>query len=755
MAKTKKLLQKNNQNKNVNSLRIGETIWLWAQRIALARKLAIALSIASVMSGIATYLAMSGVVPFGGPNNKVVVLLNIDLVLLLLLGATVTVPIVKLWLARRRGYAGSRLHIRMVGLFSLVAVAPSIVLIIFSALFLHFGLQAWFSKQVSTALEQSLVVAEAYVDEHREGIRADALAMAADINRQISYISGSSSRFNQVVERLAELRSLTEAVVVSRNGRIIARDSLSLSLELQRIPENALQAAARGETVILSDKDSNRVRALLQLDGFVDAYLLVGRFIESRVIGHVQRVQGAVGGYKDLEKRNSGIQITFVLIFVVVALLVLLASVWMGLYFANRLAGPIGELIIAAEKVRQGDLNVRVVEGREVDEISTLSRAFNRMTGQLYSQRQDLMEASEQIDERRRFTEAVLSGVSAGVIGLDVNGKVTLPNPSALKLLEKENDDLIGSNISDVLPELDNMLSLASNKPNRSIERQLDIDRGGRKRNLIVRISAETSDKIIIGYVLTFDEITALVSAQRSAAWGDVARRIAHEIKNPLTPIQLAAERLKKRYLNEIKSEPDVFSVCIETIIRHVGDIRQMVDEFSSFARMPAPKVSACNLLELTEQTISLQRIARPDIQFQIICEDILDLVHCDRTQIGQAITNLLKNAIEAIDSKKTRYKNNNNLPQGKITVNIESEEEFVQISIKDNGMGLPRENRDRLTEPYVTTRSQGTGLGLAIVAKIVDDHGGELKLKSNNDEGAIISFSIKSVGNNIKPSKS
>ena len=440
-GENKELIQVEISKEEGSAIKQGGSFWLWIQRIALARKLAIALAIASVMSGIATYLAMSGAVHFGGPNNNVVVLLNIDLVLLLLLGATVTVPILRLWVARRRGSAGSRLHIRMVGLFSLVAVAPSIVLVVFSALFLHFGLQAWFSKQVSTALEQSLVVAQAYVEEHREGIRADALSMAADINRQVSYISGSATRFNQVVERLAELKSLTEAAVVTRNGRIIARDALSLALELQRIPEDALQAASGGETVILSERDSNRLRALVRLDGFIDAYLIVGRYVESRVIGHVQRVQGAVGGYRDLEKRNSGIQITFVLIFVVVALLVLLASVWMGLYFANRLAGPIGELITAAEKVRQGNLNVRVVEGDEVDEIGTLSRAFNKMTGQLYGQRQKLIEATEQIDERRRFTEAVLSGVSAGVIGLDINGKVTLPNPSAIKLLETSHGD--------------------------------------------------------------------------------------------------------------------------------------------------------------------------------------------------------------------------------------------------------------------------------------------------------------------------
>ena len=715
-------------------------------RTGVGRKLAIALAVASVISGIATYAALTGTPPFGGNTQNVFILLNIDLVLLLLLGAIVTVRLVRLWLERRRGSAGSRLHTRMVALFSLTAVAPSIVVVIFSALFLNFGLQAWFSKQVSTALEQSLVVAEAYVEEHRKSIRADALSMAADLNRQVPYIARNPSRFSQVVERLADLRSLAEAAVVHRNGRIIARDALSLSLELERLPESALQRAADGEVVILSDRTQNRVRALIRLDGFVDAYLLVGRFIEARVIVHMQRVQGAVGSYRELENRKSGIQVTFVLIFVVVALLVLLASVWMGLYFANRLARPIGELIVAAERVRKGDLDARVVEGDPGDEIGTLSRAFNRMTDQLNAQRRELVDTNEQLDERRRFTEAVLSGVSAGVIGLDEDGRITLPNPSALRLLDEEETNLVGRILDEAVPEMRDMLRMIRERPNRPVDQQLEIERRERRRTLVARMAAEISGDSVIGYVVTFDDITALVSAQRTAAWGDVARRIAHEIKNPLTPIQLAAERLKRRYLGEVKSEPDVFAACTDTIVRHVGDIRQMVDEFSEFARMPAPSMIDADLRDLVHQAVLLQRVARPDLDIIMSPPEGPVLAHCDGRQIGQALTNLLKNAVEAIEGRPPPA-DGTDLPKGRIEVSIARVGPRIQLRVQDNGRGLPRENRDRLIEPYVTSRARGTGLGLAIVAKIMEDHGGELILEDRDGGGAQISLVLTPEG--------
>lgn len=708
----------------------------WSQAVGGSRKLAIVVAIAAFVSGLATYGAMSGAAPFGANPKNVLILLNIDLVLLLILGAIVSVRLVRLWLERRRGSAGSRLHTRLVGLFSLVSVTPAIVVAVFSALFLNFGLQAWFSKQVSTALDQSLVVAESYMAEHREAISGHALAMANDLNSQAPYLIQNPARLNQLVGRLAELRSLSDAAVLNRNGKILARSGLSFALELERIPEQAMLSAAAGEVVILTNETDDRVRALVRLVAFADAYLYVGRYIESRVLNHVQQVQGAVGQYKQLENRQSGFQVNFVLIFFVVALLVLLASVWVGLAFSNQLVGPIRSLILAAERVRAGELSARVEEKDSGDEISSLSRAFNRMTDQLEEQRHELVEANRQLDERRQFTEAVLGGVTAGVIGLDASALITLPNRSALSLLDVSADAVIGRSVEEAIPEMAHLLREAQARPDRLIEQQIELDRGDRKRTLLVRIVEESVDGENIGYVVTFDDITALVSAQRTAAWADVARRIAHEIKNPLTPIQLSAERLKRKYLNEITTEPEIFSACTDTIVRQVGDIRQMVDEFSSFARMPTPVMQRENLGQITQHAVLLQRVANPEIEFTLDLPDAAVKMDCDSRQVGQCLTNLLKNAVEAIEGRGDDPANSSEA--GKIIIHVRSEKGDQIIEIEDNGPGLPAENRERLTEPYITTRAHGTGLGLAIVSKIMEDHNGELTLSDRPDGGAI-----------------
>ena len=714
-----------------------ERFGAWLRRNELPRMLAIALAAGAVISGVLTYIAMSGAAPSRPDPKTILILLNIDLVLLLSLGALVASRLVRLWLERRRGSAGSRLHTRMVALFSLVAVTPTIVVAVFSALFLDFGMQSWFSEKVSTALDRSLVVAQAYVLEHREGIRAEALATASELNRQALYLAQNPYRLTQLLNRLAAARSLTEAVVLQRNGRILARNDLSFTLEFERMPQRAIDAAAAGDVVILSEEGDDRVRALIRLDNYVDAYLYVARFLESRVIDHTQEVQKVVRDYQRLESERSGIQITFVLIFVVIALLVLLSSVWIGLHFANRIARPIGGLIAAADRVRAGDLTARVSESALDDELGSLSRAFNRMTGQIHSQQQELIEANRQLDDRRRFTETVLSGVSAGVVGLDARGRITLPNPSALALLGVAEDGLIGRPLETAIPEMTGLLAEARARPHRLVESQLELVRDERRRTLLVRVVAERGNWRIDGFVVTFDEITALVSAQRRAAWADVARRIAHEIKNPLTPIQLSAERLKRKYLGEVASEPEVFAACTDTIVRQVGDIRQMVDEFSSFARMPVPVLKKVDLVDLVERAVVLHRIAHPEITFEIERPEGGIRLDCDIRQIGQALTNLLKNAIEAIETRPRAKPR----PAGRIVIRVREDEGQWMIEAEDNGPGLPGEQRDRLTEPYVTTRARGTGLGLAIVRKIMEDHGGNLILGNGVGGGARVAL--------------
>ena len=707
----------------------------WSGRVGLGRKATVVLAIAALASGVATYAAMTGAPPFGPNGGNVLLLLNIDLVLLLLLAAIVAKRLVEVWVQRRRGLAGSRLHVRLVVLFSLVAVTPTIIVAVFSYLFFSFGIEAWFSERVRTALSESQAVAEAYLHEHQQVIRADVLAMASDLNREAYTLNFNPQRLAQVVRTQAALRSLNEAEIFDTSGRVLARSGFSLSLEFGLIPPWAMQVARSGDVAIVTGDNDDRVRALVRLDQFPGAYLYIGRFVEAQVLNHMEQTQRAVAQYEQLEGQRSGFQVTFALVFLIIALLFLLAAVWFGINFATQMVEPIGMLIAAAERVRGGDLAARVLEGRGDEEFASLSRAFNRMTTQLQNQQSELIEANHQLDQRSRFTETVLAGVSAGVIGLDQVGRLNLTNRSASLLLATELDHFIGQELSDVVPEMAELYDTASRRPDRLAQSQIEIIRRGRSHVLLARIAAEQEEGEVKGYVVTFDEVTELLSAQRKAAWADVARRIAHEIKNPLTPIQLSAERLKRKYLREIRSDPETFSICTDTIIRHVEDIGRMVDEFSSFARMPAPTIKRENLLEICRQAVFLQRNAQTDIDFEIVAPDPALAVACDARLVGQAATNLLKNAVESIQGRSGAE---GELPRGHIVVRIHVEEGHAVVAVEDNGKGLPQHERERLTEPYVTTRAKGTGLGLAIVKKIMEEHGGELVLE-DRPGGAIV----------------
>jgi two-component system nitrogen regulation sensor histidine kinase NtrY len=422
------------------------------------------------------------------------------------------------------------------------------------------------------------------------------------------------------------------------------------------------------------------------------------------------------------------------LIYLMVAMLLLVGVVTYGIHFATQLAVPISRLAAAAEQVRGGDLTARVPVGERDDELASLSRAFNRMTYQIESQQGELREANRQLDERRRFTETVLTGVSAGVIGLDRNGQINLPNRSASALLGVDLEQSIGRDLAEVAPEMAGLLEEAERRPDRLAQSQVQLARGNSNRTLLVRIAAECDDHEISGFVVTFDDITELLSAQRKAAWADIARRIAHEIKNPLTPIQLSAERLKRRYLKEIKRDAETFTICTDTIIRHVGDIGRMVDEFSAFARMPAPVLKPESLVEIVRQAVFLQRTAHPEITFATAFPRHPPSVNCDARVVGQALINLVKNAIESIEARMVEQPHS--VP-GHIRVTVAEDGGRAEVIVEDNGTGLPRQGRDRLTEPYVTTRAKGSGLGLAIVKKIMEDHRGELMLEDGEPSGA------------------
>src|SRR5215467_6626260 len=700
---------------------------IWAGRVGLGRKIAIALAIAALGSGIATYLALTGAPPFGPRPNAVLSLLNLDLILLLALGAVIAKRLVEVWAERRRGLAGSRLQIRLVVLFSLIAVMPTIIVAGFSYLFFSFGVEAWFSERVRTAITESLAVAEAYLHEHQQAIRADVLAMANDLNRDAVQLALNPQHLEQVVSAQAALRGLAEAMVFDRAGHMLARSSLSFTLGFEPVPDDAIHLADTGDVAIMTNDSDDRVRALVRLNQFGDVYLYVGRFIEPRVLKYMEETQRAAAQYERLEGQRSGFQITFALIFVMVAMLFLVAAVAIGIHFATQLAVPVSRLITAAEQVRGGDLAARVPESDKDDELASLSRAFNRMTYQIESQQRELREANRQLDERRRFTETVLTGVSAGVIGLDRLGQVNLPNRSASSLLGVDLEQAIGLHLAEVAPEMAGLLDEAERRPDRLAQSQLQLARGNSTRTLLVRIAPEHNGPDIIGFVVTFDDITELLSAQRKAAWADIARRIAHEIKNPLTPIQLSAERLRRRYLKEIRSDAETFTSCTDTIIRHVGDIGRMIDEFSSFARMPAPVLKPENLVEIVHRAVFLQRTAHPEITFEPMFPPRPVIVNCDARLVGQALINIVKNAIEAVE---LRIAEQGPDPAGHIRVSVGNMAGQAAVIVEDNGNGLPQQGRERLTEPYVTTRAKGTGLGLAIVKKIMEDHQGELVLE-------------------------
>jgi two-component system nitrogen regulation sensor histidine kinase NtrY len=711
-------------------------IWAWVRRFGLGRKFAVFLAVSSLASAVATYAALSGSLPSGRDISTVKTLLLLDAVLFLLLFGIVAVRFVGIWIERRRGAIGARLHTRLVALFSLVALTPALIVSVYAGVFFRVGLEDWFAERVRTAISESSAVAQAYLEEHQQVIRGDVLAMARDLSR-FTARSGlaNPSQFNRIVATQGMIRNLTEATVFDGNGRVAARWTLGFVLDHDPLPMWAVERARGGDVVLLTNEKDDRLRAVVRIDDASDSFLYVGRSVSPRVINHLERVNQAAAQYESIKGEQRSIEVRFYMMFVLVAFLLLLAAIWLGLNFATRLAQPISELVSAAERVRAGDLSTRVRDAAEDDEIGTLSRAFNRMTGQIEAQRSELIEANRQLETRRKFMENVLSGVSAGVIGLDADGRIHLPNRSASELLSTNLETRIGQPLATVLPEIADLLAAARDGAERAHEGQVNLLRDGRTRTLLVRVACDRVGDALAGFVVTFDDVTELIAAQRKAAWSDVARRIAHEIKNPLTPIQLSAERLRRKYLREIQSDPTSFAMCTDTIIRHVDDIGRMVSEFSAFARMPAPVMKDEDVADICRRAVMLQETAHPDIDYAFAAEDDGIVVACDVHQIGQALTNLLQNAADAIDAR--RAGEGTDRTRGRIDVGVRREAGRVVIEVTDNGIGLPVKDRERLTEPYVTTRARGTGLGLAIVRKIMEDHGGALRLDDAPSGGA------------------
>jgi len=712
----------------------------WLGNSSLQRRLAFMLAFLAIASGIATVALMTDATAVSERIEELRWLLYLDGVLLLLLSIVVAKRVVTLWRARQHGRAGAGLQGKLVMLFALIAVTPALLVAIFSYLFLNFGLEAWFNDRVSKALRESVGVTDAYLKEHRENIANQAYSVAYVLNQNAPTLMRSRFEFNRLLTINASLRELPEAVVIDRLGNMLARSEYALSTVIEEIPPSAFETANKGEVTLLGSEQDDKVRALVRLNRFVDAYLLVERFVDPRVIQHITGIRQAVDEYKALEETRSGVQISFVLIYTIAVVILLMASIWIGMTVSAQVAEPVSNLIDAAEQVSKGDLATRVDASDAKDEIGILSRTFNNMTERIDSQQQGLMAANTELDTRRQFTEAVLSGVSAGVVGLDEDGRINLPNRSASELLGMNLDERVSEKLAETIPEFADLIAQSAQRPDRLQQAEVTIKKGLSQKTFLARVAAEQIDGKIIGYVVTFDDVTALLSAQRKAAWADVARRIAHEIKNPLTPIQLSAERLNRKYLKEVTTDPEVFQRCTDTIIRQVSDIGKMVDEFSSFARMPQPEISQNNLSELCRQAVFLERNRGLDIEFAMDMPDEDVSVPCDSRQVSRVLTNILKNAAESIEGAREEGATD---VVGTVALNLKIDEsnQLVGVIVDDDGKGLPTDQRDRLTEPYVTTRDKGTGLGLAIVKKIMEEHGGSLELSDRSPRGARVAL--------------
>jgi two-component system nitrogen regulation sensor histidine kinase NtrY len=679
----------------------------------------------ALLSATATFLVLAGLTPIAPVHEVVVELLLGNAITGLLLLGIIGREVWKVIQARRRGRAGSRLHVQIVGLFAVIAAVPTVLVSVVASTTLDRGLDRFFSTRTRAMIEQSLIVANAYVSEHADAIRGDLLAMAYDLGRAKPIFDQDRDQFQKIISAQAAGRNLSAALLIKSDGSTVDRAGATVDKKVVLPTADLLAEVNETEPRVALIPEDNHLAAVVKLRGYDDMYLYAARILDPRVVAQLRATQDSVGEFANLEARRLGIQIAFGLMFAVIALIVLLSSAWLGLDFANRLVAPIRRLIGAANVVSTGNLNIQVPVRRSEGDLARLGETFNKMTQELRTQHEDIVRARDLIDSRRRFTEAVLAGASAGVIGVNASGHISILNRSAERLMSRSESEVLGLPLAQVAPELGEIFEAARTGNQRLIQKQMAMRRDGQERNYSVRVTSEQATEAEHGYVITIDDITELVLAQRSSAWADIARRIAHEIKNPLTPIQLSAERLRRKYSKSITDDPAVFEQCTETIVRQVDDIKRMVDEFSRFARMPRAVLADEDVADAVRQVVFLLRVAHPDIDFDVNLEAEAMPARFDRRLISQALTNIIKNAAEAIGAVPPAE-----LGRGRIAVRVYREHKDLVIDVIDNGIGLPKENRSRLLEPYVTTREKGTGLGLAIVGRILEEHGGRLELR-------------------------
>jgi two-component system, NtrC family, nitrogen regulation sensor histidine kinase NtrY len=690
----------------------------------LSRRIGAGIVFLALSAAILTFTVLTGLTRIVPTREVVIIALLVNLGLTILLVGIVVFEIWPLIVARRRGIAAARLHARIVTLFSVVSTLPALAVAVIASVTLDIGLDRWFSERTRGVVENAVTVARSYVNEHAQLLRLEALAMAQDVNRAQPVQLVDPAGFQEFVNRQAILRNLPLAMLLRKDTSIILRAQIPLPREFLLPPDDVFQQAETIDAVLIAPGGSDQVGAVVRLTAFDNTFLYVSRAIDPRVIRYQNDAEAATLEYTSLEGRRAGIQIAFAVVYSGFAVVLLLSSVWFGLFVANTLVGPIRLLIGAADQVSRGDLSVRVPVDPSAGDLAHLGRTFNTMTSELKSQRDELVAANTVMDARRRFTEAVLSGVTSGVIGLDARMDVTLANRAALTLLDAPHDSVVGQSLSNVAPELTALLLEANLDLKPLVQGEIKLLRGGRELVLDVRVTSEQGAGREHGYVATLDDISELVNAQRSSAWADVARRIAHEIKNPLTPIQLSAERLKRKYGKVITVDREIFDQCIDTIVRQVGDIGRMVDEFSSFARMPKAQLLDEDLSDTIKQVVFLMNNGYPEVSIEADLAAEPVLARFDRRLISQAATNIVKNATEAIAQVQDLKPG-----EGRIRVRLVARQGNIAIEVEDNGIGLPKVERQRLLDPYVTTREKGTGLGLAIVRKILEEHNGGVEL--------------------------
>ncbi len=700
----------------------------WFRQRQVQSALTTGLVIAAPILAALTYFVVG---PFdqGASSNALRLVLLLDLIYVLVVAALVLRQVARMIAARRARSAGSQLAVRLTGVFAITALVPIVLVAVFSVVLISIALEGLFSEPVGNVLRTSLTTAQAYEEEHRKELTRDGQGLAAYLNRErqgnLFMDDGEVRRALGDVQAQIE-RGLTEAFVIDGLGNITARGARSYEFGYERPSPTDFLLAENSGLAIIEDLQNNEFRALIPLSAFRDRYLYVTRAVDGTVLSLLDDTTETVEQYEELANERGQLLFQFGLLYLGFAVILILGAIWGGLWFAERLSRPVGRLVSASQRVGSGDLDVRVIEDDGEDEISQLGHYFNQMTSRLKFQRDELLETNHATERRRRLFDSVLSSVTSGVVGLDPHGRVTFVNPSAQRLLSVS-DRSAAVALSVAVPEFSDLFARVRVTDKESVQDQINLVRKGQQESLLVRMSQRRNDDgTLEGYVVAFDDVTDLVSAQRMAAWGDVARRIAHEIKNPLTPIQLSAERIKRKFHSQVGMDADKLEQMTDVIVRQTNDLRRIVDEFSKFARMPEPELALNDLTQLIHDSLSLQMAGQPDVFFAASIPDEAVLIDMDDTMIGQALTNLLKNAGEATETYIEKHGAEGYRPE--IQLRMIREPGQVVIKISDNGIGLP-EDRTRLFEPYVSSRDKGTGLGLPIVKKIIEEHGGTLTL--------------------------